>query len=228
MRKVAVVIPAYNAASTIGELVSGISRFVATEDIFVVDDGSPDGTDLVARDLGVWVMRHSKKKGKGVSLRDGCAKAVELNYEMVITIDSDLQHDPDQIPDFIDAASNLDVVVGRRDISLKSMPLHRYFSNTITSRMLSSRTGTTIEDSQCGYRLYRTRVLRSVDSRCRHFDYETDMLLKSVLEGYRVAYVPVKTIYNNSKSNIHIIDILRFIRVYLKSLSGYNGKIRTT
>lgn len=228
MRKVAVVIPAYNAASTIGELVSRISSFVAAEDIFVVDDGSPDGTDLVARDLGVWVMRHSKKRGKGASLRDGCAKAVELNYEMVITIDADLQHDPDEIPNFVEAAAHLDVVVGKRDISMRAMPLHRYVSNTITSRILSSRTGTTIEDSQCGYRLYRTRVLRSVDSRYRHFDYESDMLLKTVLEGYRVAYIPIKTIYNNSKSNIHIIDIIRFIRVYLKSFLASNGKIRTT
>lgn len=228
MRKVAVVIPAYNAAQTIGELISGISRFVAPEDVFVIDDGSPDGTDLIARDLGVWVMRHLKRKGKGASLRDGCAKAVELNYEMVITLDADLQHDPDEIPNFIDAASNLDVVVGKRDISVNAMPLHRYVSNTVTSRMMSSRTGTAIEDSQCGYRLYRTRVLRAVDSRYRHFDYESDMLLKAVLEGYRVAFLPIKTIYNGSKSTIHITDIFRFLRVYLKSFSGSNGKIRTT
>lgn len=228
MRKVAVVIPAYNAAPTIGELVSRISKFVAPEDIFVIDDGSPDGTDLIARDLGVWVMRHLKRKGKGVSLREGCAKAVELNYEMVITIDADLQHDPDEIPGFIEAASNLDVVVGKRDISVSAMPLHRFVSNAVTSRMLSSRTGTTIADSQCGYRLYRTRVLRSVDSPYSHFDYESDMLLKAVLKGYRVAFLPIKTIYNDSRSTIHVIDIFRFIRVYLKSFTTSNGKIRTT
>lgn len=228
MPKIAVVIPAHNAAGTMSELVSRVSRFVPAEDIFVVDDGSADETGLIARDTGVWVLRHSRRKGKGVALRDGCMKALELNYEMIITMDSDLQHDPAEIPTLIEAAAHLDLVVGKRDISTNTMPLHRFLSNTLTSGMLSSRTGTVIEDSQCGYRLYRARVLRAVDSRCRHFDYESDMLLKATLEGFRIGFVPIKTIYNDSRSYIRVIDILRFVRVYLKSFPVLNGKIRTT
>lgn len=228
MPKLAVVIPARNASRSLGELISGVSNFVSTQDVFVVDDGSSDETEFIARELGVWVLRHSKRKGKGVSLREGCRKALELNYEMVITMDADLQHDPAEIPKFMETASSQDVVVGRRDITMKTMPVHRYLSNSITSRMLSSRTGTTIEDSQCGYRLYRARVLRSVDSNYRHFDYESDMLLKASMEGFRVAFLPIRTIYNDSKSSIRIIDIFRFIRVYLKSFSTSYGKIRTT
>lgn len=227
MPKVAVVIPAYNAAPTVGELLSQVSKYVSNEDIFVIDDGSTDETELVARDLGVWLLRHSKKKGKGVSLRDGCKKAVELNYEMIITMDSDLQHDPAEIPAFIEAASRLDMVIGKRTISTREMPFHRFLSNSLTSRLMSSRTGANIEDSQCGYRLYRTRVLRAIDSHYRHFDYESDMLLKAVLEGYRVGFIPIKTIYNESRSYIRVLDILRFIRVYVKSFPIVNGKIRT-
>jgi glycosyltransferase involved in cell wall biosynthesis len=227
MPKVAVVIPAYNAAGTISELISQVSGFVSTEDIFMVDDGSSDETELIARDSGVWVLRHSRRKGKGVALRDGCMKALELNYEMIITMDSDLQHDPAEISKFVQAASHLDVVVGKRDISMDTMPVHRFLSNRLTSGMISSRTGATIEDSQCGYRLYRARVLRTVDSSYRHFDYESDMLLKASLEGYRIGFVPIKTIYNDSRSYIRVIDILRFLRVYLKSFPILNGKIRT-
>ncbi len=227
MPRVAVVIPAHNASRTLAELISRVSRQVQPEDIFVVDDGSTDGTELIARDLGDWLLRHSAKKGKGVALRDGAMKALELNYEMVITMDSDLQHDPEEIPAFIDAASRFDLVIGKRNISTKDMPVHRFLSNSLTSRILSSRTGANIEDSQCGYRLYKSEVLRKVDSSCRHFDYESDMLLKTVLAGYRVGFIPVKTIYNESVSYIRIIDILRFIRVYLKSFLRLNDKIRT-
>lgn len=228
MPKVAVVIPAHNAAQSLAKVISGVSESIPAQDVFVVDDGSSDETEFIARELGVWVFRHVKRKGKGVSLRDGCMKALELSYEMVITMDADLQHDPAEIPNFIRAASNADVVVGKRNISVRAMPLHRFASNSITSKMLSSRTGTVIEDSQCGYRLYRAGVLRAVDSHCRYFDYESDMLLKASLKGFHLAFLPIETIYNDSKSRIRIIDIFRFIRVYLKSFSAPNGKIRAT
>jgi glycosyltransferase involved in cell wall biosynthesis len=228
MRKVAVVIPAYNAAGTIAELITQISKFISAENIFVVDDGSEDQTEFIARDMGVWVLRHVARKGKGAALRDGAMKALGLNYELVLTIDSDLQHDPAEIPKFISAASGLDIVIGKRNISTDTMPLARVLSNSITSWMIASRTGATIEDSQCGYRLYRARVLRAIDSHYQYFDYESDMLLKAAIEGYRVGFVPIKTIYNGSKSSIRVIDILRFARVYLKSFPIMNGKIRTS
>lgn len=228
MPELAVVIPAFNAAGTLTELISQVSRQVSAENIFVVDDGSTDETELIARDLGVWLLRHSRQKGKGAALRDGCRKAVEMNYEMVVTMDSDLQHDPQEIAAFRDAASRFDVVVGKRSISTKDMPVHRFISNTLTSRILSSRTGVKIEDSQCGYRLYKSEVLRTVDSACRHFDYESDMLLKAALAGFGVGFIPIKTIYNGSLSYIRVIDILRFIKVYIKSFFRANGEIRTS
>ncbi len=228
MPDLAVVIPAFNAARTLTELISQVSSIVSAENIFVVDDGSSDETELIARDLGVWVLRHSRQKGKGAALRDGCAKAVEMNYGMVVTMDSDLQHDPQEINAFVEAASRFDVVVGKRSISTKDMPFHRFVSNTLTSKILSSRTGVNIEDSQCGYRLYRSEVLKTVDSACRHFDYESDMLLKAALAGYGIGFIPIKTIYNDSRSYIRVIDILRFMKVYLKSFFRADGKIRTS
>ncbi len=227
MPKVAVVIPAHNAARTLGELLSRVSRQVKPDNIFVVDDGSTDETEFIARDLGVWLLKHSRRKGKGAALRNGTMKALELKAELIITMDSDLQHDPAEIPAFLDAAARFDLVVGKRSISTNDMPVHRFVSNTLTSRILSSRTRTNIEDSQSGYRLYKSEILRNVDSTCRHFDYESDMLLKAVLAGYRVGFIPIRTIYNGSVSYIRVIDILRFIKVYLKSFPVLNGKIRT-
>lgn len=227
MPKVAVAIPAYNAAETIGQVISQAAKFVSNENIFVVDDGSTDQTELLAREKGVWVLRHVARRGKGWALRDASKKVLEQNYDSVITIDSDLQHDPSEIPNFVLASERFDVVIGKRDISTNRMPVHRFLSNSITSKLISLRTGAKIEDSQCGYRLYRAEVLRSVDSTCRHYDYESDVLIKAALAGFSVGFVPIKTIYNDSRSSISVFDIFRFMKVYLKSYVEFHGKNRT-
>jgi len=217
MPKTAVVVPAYNAANTLGDLVTRISRNVREENIFVVDDGSSDRTEFVAREKGVWVLRHASRRGKGSALGNGTRKALELGYDLIITIDSDLQHDPDEIPVFITASEHFDVVVGERSVSTSQMPVHRFLSNSITSGMITLRTGVKIKDSQCGYRLYRAEVLRSINSKATHFDYESDILIKSALAGFRIGSVPIRTIYNNSFSSMRFVDVARFVRVFLKS-----------
>ncbi|MGO9480421.1 MAG: glycosyltransferase family 2 protein [Candidatus Kryptoniota bacterium] len=219
MLKTAVAIPAYNAADTIGQVISQVASFVSCENIFVVDDGSNDQTELLARDKGAQVLRHEFRKGKGSALHDATKNLLEQDYELIITLDSDLQHDPSAIPDFVSAAETFDVVIGKRIFAVEEMPFHRLLSNSITTRLIAWRTGVRVEDSQCGYRLYHSSVLRKVDSNSRHYDYESDILIKAALAGFSIGYVPIKTIYNDSKSSIRAIDILRFMKVFLKSFA---------
>jgi len=219
MYRVAVAIPALNARETIGEVITGVSQFVPASDIFVVDDGSSDETEMIARQQGVWVLRHAARRGKGAALRDAVRKILELNYDSIITLDSDLQHDPAEIPAFVSASERFDVVIGKRMISSNRMPIHRFMSNSITTKMISIRTGVRIDDSQCGYRLYKTEVLKAVHSHRRHYDYESEILIKSALAGFKIGFVPIKTIYNGSKSSIKVMDIIRFIGVYLASFA---------
>ncbi len=226
MHRTAVAIPAYNAANTIGQVISQVAKFVPYENIFVVDDGSNDQTEFIAREKGVWVLRHEVRRGKGSALHDATKKIIEQDYESIITLDSDLQHDPSEIPDFISAADEFDVVIGKRVFSSEEMPFHRSLSNSITTGLISWRTGVKVEDSQCGYRLYHMSVLKKVDSKCTHYDYESDILIKAALAGFSIGFVSIKTIYNNSESSIKVIDILRFIKVYLKSFVGTHDKNR--
>ncbi|MGC8595965.1 MAG: glycosyltransferase family 2 protein [Candidatus Kryptoniota bacterium] len=227
MRKFAVVIPAYNAAVTIGQLIDELSKLTPSENIFVVDDGSTDGTAAVAKSRGVWVLKHNFRKGKGKSLSDGISKALELGFEIIVTMDSDLQHDPLDLPGMVEAIENFDIVVGKRALSISEMPIHRWISNQLTSRLISIRTGKQIEDSQCGYRVFRAEVFNNVNSKCVNYDYESDILLKAGLIGYSIGFVPIKTIYNDSRSSINVIDIFRFTRVFIKSFF-YRGKRKIT
>ncbi|HUI30400.1 MAG TPA: glycosyltransferase family 2 protein [Candidatus Acidoferrales bacterium] len=219
MLRVAAAIPAYNAAGTIGSVISQVAAYVGPENIFVVDDGSADETTLIARRKGAWVLRHTRRRGKGSALHDAVKEIIEQDYEWIITLDSDLQHDPGEIPNFLSAAEHFDVVLGKRSISSSGMPFHRFLSNLITSKLISLRTGIDVEDSQCGYRLFRAEVLRKIESPSRHYDYESDILLKAALGGFSIGFVPIKTIYNDSKSSIRVIDVLRFMKVYLKSFA---------
>jgi glycosyltransferase involved in cell wall biosynthesis len=218
MCRVAAAIPAYNAANTIGAVISRVAAILKAENIFVVDDGSTDGTGIVARENGVRVLSHPVRRGKGASLRDAVKTIIQQEYDWIITLDSDLQHDPEEIPKFLSAADHFDIIIGKRSISPNGMPVHRFLSNKITTKLISWRTGVRVEDSQCGYRLFRSEVLKRIDSRCRFYDYESDILIKAVLAGFSVGFVPIKTIYNNSKSSVKVIDILRFGKVYLGSL----------
>lgn len=227
MRKFAVVIPAYNAANTIGQLIDGLTRFTSSENIFVVDDGSTDETSSVARSRGVWILIHNFRKGKGRSLNDGINKAINMGFDIIVTMDSDLQHDPFDLPRMIDAIEEFDIVVGKRNVSRSEMPLHRWLSNWLTSSLISLRVGKQVEDSQCGFRVFKARVFNRVNSKCANYDYESDILLKAGLNGFSIGFVPIKTIYNDSKSNIHIIDIFRFIVVFTKSFF-YRGKRKIT
>jgi glycosyltransferase involved in cell wall biosynthesis len=225
MRRVAVAIPAYNAASTIGQVISQVACYVPPESIFVVDDGSNDRTGAIAKQKGVWILRHRTRRGKGSALRDAINKIIEQNYELIITLDSDLQHDPAEIPAFISASEKFDIVLGKRTISTDEMPFHRFLSNSITTKLImwrlshaaDRRLNADIEDSQCGYRLYHASVFMRIDSKCRHYDYESDILIKAALAGFSIGSIPIKTIYNGSSSRMRVADIFRFVMVYLKS-----------
>lgn len=219
--RVAALIPAYNAAKGIRGVIKGLLRYFRQEDIFVVDDGSTDGTAHVAQELGVNVGRHPKNLGKGEALKTGFAGILKGNYDAVITLDGDGQHDPTFIPRFKEKAlgDKVDVIIGRRK-ACKSMPPHRIFSNKTTSLVLSLLTRQTIPDSQSGYRLIRCCVLKDVKLKTSKYDTESELLIQAARKGYRIGYVPIDTLYPPGvKSSIHNLrDSWRFIKLILKNL----------
>ncbi len=215
-----ILVPAYNADSTIAELIKEVLRFVDKDDIVVVDDGSTDQTFEVAKRFDVVVLRHQKNEGKGEALKTGFRYALQKGYPALITMDADLQHDPRSIIEFVRNSENSSgIIVGTREINLKIMPFARWLTNNLTSAIVSILSGGSIRDSQSGYRLISTEVLKSIKLRSKKYDLESEILVKAKRKGFKIDRIPIKTIYEGEKSFINpLIDTGRFIRLMWKSL----------
>ena len=197
--RICVIIPAYNEAENIGAVVAGARRFI--EDVAVVDDGSTDDTAARARQAGAILLEHKVNQGKGEALKTGFDYALEKNYDAVITLDADGQHDPDEIPQFIKVAEEADVVVGTRARQRAGMPLIRRATNTISSWILSGLAGQRLTDTQSGYRLIKARVLRTAKTKTTGFEAESEILLEAIERGFYVVEIPIRTIYGGGKSH---------------------------
>jgi glycosyltransferase involved in cell wall biosynthesis len=216
----AVLIPALNAAQTLGQLIAGLMPFVGIESVVVVDDGSSDETAAIAKAAGAVVLSHGVNRGKGAALRTGFQYVLSSSRDdSVITMDADLQHDPKDVPTFLSAwhSGNLDLILGHRRKIGSGMPAHRILSNTITSALVSARTGVKIRDSQTGFRLIARRVLSSIEVQADGYEAETEILIKAALKGFRIGSVPIATIYSGAPSHMtHWKTTKRFLRVLLK------------
>ncbi len=204
MKKIAVLIPAYNASETIGGVISGVMKHVPVDRIIVIDDGSSDRTSLVAEKLGARVVKHTENRGKGAALQTGFDICLEWPFDAVITLDADLQHPPESIPDFFDLYSSgeFDVIIGSRLHHKKGMPFYRILSNTITTFLVSARTSLKIPDSQSGYRLIDRTVLEAVRLHSNGFEAETEFIIRAAERGFRFGSVPIETVYGGEKSHM--------------------------
>ena len=216
----AVIVPALNAARTLGELLKRLERYVPAEFIVVIDDGSTDATAAIAQGVGAHVIRHGMNRGKGAALKSGFKYVLsQSEISEVITLDADLQHDPGEIPKFLDRwhRGSVDVIVGARRRVGSGMPVHRILSNTVTTALVSARAGVKIKDSQSGYRCISTKVLAAVDLVSDGFEAETEFLIKAARKGFVIDSVPIATIYGKEGSHMtHWETTKRFLQVLMK------------
>jgi glycosyltransferase involved in cell wall biosynthesis len=200
-RDVVVVIPAFDAAKTVGAVVAGAREHVAT--VVVVDDGSADHTAEAALAAGAEVEMLERNRGKGYALRRGIEIALELGPEAVVLMDADGQHAPEDLPAFLARwdAERPDLIVGARLAAPEQIPAARYWTNYVGSRILSWMSGLDLEDSQSGYRLLSADLLRRFELTADGFAIESEMLLKAARLQARLAHVRVRTIYNGGGSH---------------------------
>ncbi len=215
-----VLIPAYRAEQTLPELIRRVRGVLPDAGILVIDDGSPDATARLAEENGAIVLSHTANRGKGAALQTGFDYVrSQTSVDFVLTLDADLQHLPEDIPNFIavQKETNADLVAGWRQRGGTRMPFHRRMSNTITSALVGIRTGVLIKDSQCGFRLIRKKVLEKVFTVSCGYEAETEFLIKAAKRGFRFAWAPVQTVYGEEKSYMtHWRTTINFIRVLFK------------
>ena len=212
-----VVIPTFNESKIIYDLIMQIKEYGL--DVLVVDDGSSDGTETVAKRAGAQVISHVRNMGKGASLRTGFQKVINDNYDFIITMDGDGQHRPKDIENFIEHFSkhNTDMIVGSRMDEPKNMPFHRWITNKTMSMIISSICKTYIPDTQCGFRLIKTSVLKDMIFSTSNYEIESELLIQSSKKQYKIETVPIETIYGGQDSQINpVVDTIRFFRFILK------------
>jgi len=201
--RIAVLIPAYNAAASLGGVIEGIKGYLSS--IVVVDDGSSDATAEVARAAGVKLLRHPINRGKGVALRTGFWFLLHEGYEAIITMDADGQHDPSYIPLLIHASEEEggDIVIGSRAGEFNAMSRLRRFWNQLGVKAVSKLIGTPLTDTQSGYRLIKAEVLRGLPLRATGYEIELELLIKACKRGHHVVEIKVTTHYIDGRHSSH-------------------------
>ncbi|PYP10180.1 MAG: glycosyltransferase family 2 protein [Gemmatimonadetes bacterium] len=201
--RVAVVIPAFQAAASIGDVVARTQAAVPAAEIIVVDDGSDDGTGEEGRRRGATLVTHPRNRGKGVSLRAGVARACAHDASVIVTIDADGQHPPEEIPGLLRpiAEGDADLVLGARKRD-GGMPLSRRFTNWLSATLASRIGGQQVRDAQTGFRAFTRDVAEGVQAAGDRYEYEANFLLDALRAGFRVVSVDVPTIYG-ARSHFH-------------------------
>jgi glycosyltransferase involved in cell wall biosynthesis len=210
---VCAIIPFYNEKETLKKILYETSKYV--DHIFAVNDGSTDNLYIEESKIkGVEYIALDKNYGKGKALDVGFEKAISLGFKYVVTLDADLQHDPQYIPQLLDKLISYDIVIGNRLNNFKGMPLQRRASNKLTSMLLTVKTGQKILDSQCGFRAYRREVLEKVKTEYSGFEAESEILIKAARKKFRIGFTDIPTVYGNEKSKMRPLQaIFGFIKV---------------
>jgi glycosyltransferase involved in cell wall biosynthesis len=209
----AAVIPCLNEETAIGPLVTAVRRHVSA--VFVIDDGSTDGTATRAAAADATVLRHSTSLGKGAALRTGWAKARESGYTWALALDGDGQHAPENIPVFFNACerSSARLVIGNRMHQADRMPWLRRCVNVWMSRQMSKLAGRELPDSQCGFRLMNLEDWARLPVRASHFEIESEIALLFARAGLAIEFVPIEVIYRNEQTKIRPWrDTMRWLR----------------
>ena len=180
----------------------------------VVDDGSTDGTSSTIAET---VLTHEENLGKGAALRAGIGVAIRQHAEIVVTLDADGQHRPEEIPRLIRpiADGQADLVLGARERS-GVMPVSRRITNWLSATLATRIGGQQVRDAQTGFRAFSREVAERVSPAGNRYEYEANFLLDALRAGFRVASIDVPTIYGAASHFRPWSDTWRMARAFAR------------
>jgi dolichol-phosphate mannosyltransferase len=197
-----VVLPTYDEAENIVEVLSRIRGVLPEAHVLVVDDGSPDGTADLAEEQGeqlgqIEVLRRTEKSGLGSAYRAGFAWGLERGHDVLIEMDADLSHDPDDLPALVAATQYADLAIGSRYVpggSIPAWPWHRRALSRWGNRYSAGVLGLAVNDATAGFRAYRAEMLGKIDLdsvKAEGYTFQIEMAYEVVCLGGRIVEVPI-------------------------------------
>jgi len=220
-KRICILIPAYNAQETLGSVLKKIEPLKI--DTLVVNDGSLDETKRVASENGAQILEHPLNLGKGAALQTGFQYILRKDYQVVITLDADGQHDPSEIPSLLKIYQSVkpDILVASRAAEFGRMTFLRRFWNRLGVKAVARLCHSDITDSQSGFRLIRAKVLKEVSLSTSRFETELELLIKACKKGFSVLSVPINTQKVDGTGSSHfrpVVDTWMVCKLFLRSL----------
>ena len=200
MEKTLIILPAYNEANVIENVINSIKK-EGYNDILVVDDCSKDNTFKIAEKNNVKVLRHIINRGAGAATYTGLIYAKKNNYKYVVLLDSDGQHDPKDIKKLLKYAEKYDLIIGSRMINPKGMPIIRQILNKVGSLITAFFFGTYVKDSQSGFKVLNKKAINKIKIHFDRYEFCSEILGEVSKHRLKVKEIPIKVIYtDHSKS----------------------------
>jgi glycosyltransferase involved in cell wall biosynthesis len=210
-----IIVPTFNNARTLGNLLRELVGY--TDQVIIVNDGSTDGTsDILAQFPSLHQVSYQKNIGKGWALRCGFRKATELGFQYAITIDSDGQHFPEDLPKFLNEVEKTPgcLIIGKRNMGQVGIPGKSSFGNKFSNFWYWVETGIKMDDTQSGYRLYPVERLHGIKFFTRKFELEIEVIVRAAWRGVKIKSVPVKIHYEEKGKRIsHFRPFQDFSRI---------------
>jgi glycosyltransferase involved in cell wall biosynthesis len=211
-------IPAYNEARYVGSIVLQAKQYA--DQVIVVDDGSSDNTARVAELAGATVIRHDENKGKGAAIQSMLAEARRRNPDVLVLLDADSQHDPNEIPILIKPISEgFDLVIGSREAQKDKTPRYRRIGKKVILRSTRLASKTNISDSESGFRALSPKAIDELDLKEKGFAIESEMIVRAADKKLKITEVPISNIYTMDGSTLnpirHGIEVLNPIIVMI-------------
>lgn len=209
-----IIIPTYNNDKTLKRVIDGVLDI--TDNIVVINDGSTDNTKTILDTYPQIHCVHFKKNcGKGKALREGFKKAKTLGYRYGITIDSDGQHYPDDIPVFLNEIEKEGeaLLIGSRNMNQEGVPKKSSFGNKFSSFWFWVETGIKLNDTQSGFRLYPLEKINNISFYTSKFEFEIEVIVKAAWRGIKVKNVPIKVLYDEAERVSHFRPFKDFTRI---------------
>ena len=212
-----VIIPTYNHSDKLSEVIA--STLKITHDIIVVNDGSTDSTSsVISRFDNITCIDYKKNRGKGYALRQGFHKAKEMGFDYAITIDSDGQHNPEEIPLFIASSEQHPdaIIVGARNLNAQNMPEGNTFANKFSNFWFKLQTSISLPDTQSGFRLYPVDIVNKIHTLSGRYAYELELLVRSAWRGVKIISIPISVLYEKEgERKSHFRPFVDFTRISL-------------